>query len=85
MTAASLVTYLDINNPIKEVVLVTATTGYTYTSKKFGTVLGGHATLNEDSGTLTIPLGLAITGNVVVIHATGLAGEQVCLELYGRK
>ena len=85
MTAATLVANLETSDPAKEVVLLTVTDGYTYTSKKFGTVICGQATLNEDTTTLSIPIGLAISGGIVTIHCTGLSAKKVCLTLYGRK
>ncbi len=53
--------------------------------KKFGTVTAVQATLNEDTGSLSIPLSLAISGATVTLNCTGLSGDTVCLTLYGRK
>lgn len=85
MTAATITSQLEINDPTVEVVILTVTDAETYVSKKFGTVLGVQATLMEDAGALTIPLSCGISGGTVTINATGLSDLLVCLTLYGRK
>ncbi len=85
MVAADTIVREENADPTSEVLKLTVTDGETYTSRKFGTVTMGQATLNVDSGALTIPIGLAISGAVVTIHGTGLSDHVVCLTLYGRK
>lgn len=85
MTAATVTTRLDVNNPVEEVVVLTATDANTYVSKKFGKVTAAQATLMEDTTTLTIPLSLGISGTTVTINCTGLSSQKVCLTLYGSK
>lgn len=85
MAAATITERLETNDPTVEDVILTATDGETYTSKKFATVKAVHATLNEDTGGLSIPLSCAISGNEVTIHATGLSDNLVFLSLKGRK
>lgn len=85
MTAATVTTRLEVNNPTEEVVILSVTDGQTYTSKKFSSVLGGQATIYEDSGSLSIPIGLGVSGSTVTIYGTGLSTTAVCLTLYGRK
>ena len=85
MTAATITSLLDVNDPTVEVVILTATDTETYTSKKFGTVLGVQATIMEDASTLSIPLSLDVSGATVTINCTGLSDLKVCLTLYGRK
>lgn len=85
MTAATITSQLEINDPTVEVVILTATDAETYTSKKFGTVQAVQATIMEDAGALTIPLSCGISGGVVTINCTGLSDLLVCLTLYGRK
>lgn len=85
MTAATITTVLELNDPIKEVVVLTFTDGETYTSRKFGTITGVQATLNEDTSTLTYPVSCAVSGGVVTIHCEGVTDKKVCLTLYGRK
>jgi len=85
MTDATVTTRLDVNNPTEEVVVLTCTDGYTYTSKKFSTVTAASATLMEDTATLSIPLSLAISGSTITVHCTGLSAQLICLTLYGRK
>ncbi len=85
MTAATVTSRLEVNNPSEEVVIVDADDTETYISKKFGKVLAAHATLMEDTTTLSIPLSLGISGTTVTINCTGLSGIKVCLTLYGTK
>jgi len=85
MTAAEVKNYLEVNSPTEEVVFLEADDTETYTSKKFSTVTAAQATLNEDTGSLSIPLSLGISGAVVTLNCTGLSGDNVCLTLYGRK
>lgn len=85
MTAATVTDRLEVNSPTEEVVLLTATDGNTYVSKKFGKVRAVQATLNEDTSTLSIPLSCAISTATVTIHCTGLSSNKVCLTLYGTK
>ncbi len=85
MTAATITKQLEINDPSKEVVLLTVTDGETYTSKKLGLVRAVQATFNEDQGTLSIPLSCAISGPTVTVHGTGVSDQLVCLTLYGNK
>lgn len=85
MTDATIVDRIEVNDPIKEVVVLTFTDGYTYTSRKFATVQGVQATLMEDTGTLTYPVSCAISGGVVTIHCEGVSAKKICLVLYGRK
>lgn len=85
MTEATVTTRLEVNTPTEEVVILDADDTETYVSKKFGTVIAAQATLMEDTGALSIPLSLGISGNIVTINCTGLSGDAVCLTLYGRK
>jgi len=85
MTAASVTTRLDVNNPCEEVVVLEADDTETYVSKKFGTVVAAQATLMSDTGALSLPLSLGISGATVTLNCTGLSGDAVCLTLYGRK
>jgi len=85
MAAATITSRLEVNDPVIEVVILTATDTNTYTSKKFSSVLGVQATLMEDTTTLAIPLSCGVSGGVVTINCTGLSAKKVCLTLYGRK
>ena len=85
MTAATVTTRLNVNSPLKEVVVLTFTDGETYISKKFGKVNAVQATLNEDTTTLTYPVSCAISGGTVTIHCEGVTDKKVCLTLYGLK
>jgi len=84
MTAVTLVDDLEVNDPGVEAVVVTASDGNTFTSKKFGDVRTAQATLQEDTTTLSIPISCAISGGVVTLHCTGLSSTKVALELRGK-
>lgn len=86
MGAATITNQIEVNDPTKEVVVLTFTDGQTYISRKFSTVLGVQATLMEDTGTLTYPVSCAVSTSTVTLHCEGVAaGLLVCLTLYGRK
>jgi len=85
MTAATITARIDVNDPVKEVVVLTATDTETYISRKFSTITAVQSTLNEDASTLTIPLSCGISGGTVTINCTGLSDLKVCLVIYGRK
>ena len=85
MVAATVTERVEINDPTKEVVVLTASDTNTYVSRKFGTVSAVQATIMEDAGALSIPLSCDVSGATVTINATGLSSLKVCLTLYGRK
>ncbi len=85
MTEAEVTGRLEVNSPTEEVVVLEADDTETYISKKFGTVTAVQGTLNEDTGSLSFPLSLGISGSTVTLNCTGLSGDTVCLTLYGRK
>ena len=85
MTAATVTSRLEVNDPTVEVVILTVTDTETYVSKKFGAITGVQATIMEDAGALTIPLSCGISGGTVTFNCTGLSDLLVCLTVYGRK
>jgi len=85
MTEAEVTARLEVNSSTEEVVVLEADDTETYISKKFGTVTAVQATLNEDTGSLSFPLSIGISGSTVTLNCTGLSGDTVCLTLYGRK
>jgi len=85
MAAATITTRVDVNDPVKEVVVLTFTDGETYVSRKFSTVTGAQVTLNEDTTTLTYPVSCALSGATTTLHCQGVTDKKVCLTLYGRK
>jgi len=85
MTAATITELIEVNDPTKEVVILTATDTETYVSKKFSVVKGVQATIMEDASTLSLPLSCGVSGGTVTINCTGLTDLKVCLTLYGRK
>jgi len=84
MVDATVTTRLNVNDPVKEVVELTFTDGYTYTSKKFGSVKAVQATFNEDTGAQTTPISCAISDGTVTLHCSGASAKLCCLTLYGR-
>lgn len=85
MTAASITNRIEVNDPVKEVVVLTFDDGDTYVSRKFATVQGVQATLMEDTGNLTYPVSCAVSGGEVTLHCEGESNKKICLVLYGRK
>ena len=85
MTAATITYNAEINDPTREVVQLTVSTGETYISKKFGTVKTAIATLNEASGVTATDLLATISGATVTITYTALSDKLVTLELTGHK
>ena len=85
MTAATITDQLEINDPTKEVVVLTITDGETFSSKKFASVRAVNFAFNEDMATLAVVPGFAISGNTITFHCTGVTDKKVCVTLYGRK
>jgi hypothetical protein len=85
MTAATVTTNVEVNDPTREVVVLTVSTGETYTSKKFGTITSALATLNEASGVTATDLIAGFSGATVTITYTDLTDKLVTLQLTGRK
>lgn len=85
MTAATITNKVEVNDPVKEVVVLTATDTETYVSRKFSTVLAVQATFNEDLGALDLPISCDVSGATVTINCTGVTDKLICLVLYGRK
>lgn len=85
MTAATVTSRLEVNDPSVEVVILTVSDAETYVSKKFATVRGVQATIMEDAGALSLPLSCDVSGGTVTINCTGLSDLKVCLTLYGDK
>lgn len=81
MTAADLTTNLEINDPTKEVVVLTASEGETYISKKFGTITAAQATANVACGTA---VAVTFSGATATISGTGITDILMTLTLYGR-
>lgn len=85
MTAATITDRIEVNDPVKEVVVLTFTDEETYVSRKFSTLIAVQATLNEDLGSLTYPVSCGISGGTVTLNCEGVTDKKVCLVLYGRK
>lgn len=91
---------LEVNDPTKEVVVITASDNETYTSKKFGKVRAGSITVNQDlsqmilessfscggdaNGTVNLEIGTLNTAGGTI--QAGVATDIRCtLTLYGNK
>jgi len=85
MTAATITDRIEVNDPIKEVVVLTFTDTETYVSRKFSTLLAVQATLMEDTGALEYPVSCDISGGTVTLNCEGVTDKLICLVLYGRK
>lgn len=85
MTAATVTLREEINDPTKEVVVLTVSDGETYVSKKFGTVTSVQHSFNEDMGALAVVPGIAISGATLTFHCTGVTDKLLCVTSYGRK
>ena len=85
MTATTITDVIEVNDPNKEVVIITATDLDTYVSRKFAVITGVQATVMEDFGAISLPLSCDVSGGTVEINCTGLSAKKVCLTLYGRK
>ena len=82
MTAATVTTRLELNDPTKEVVVLTATDAETYISKKFGTITGAHVTANSD---VDAHLNATFSSGTATINWAGQTDKVCTLTLYGRK
>ena len=87
MTAATITkrTHEIMGTPGMEVVQLTATDGETYTANTLSRVDCASATFNEDMGTSTAVLSVALSDTVATIHASQatVTDKKVCLVLYG--
>lgn len=81
MTAATVTAYIETGLPSIEVVYLTYTDQYTYTSRKFKTILGAIATTNEDAQN---DIQVAISGQTATLHCAGASGNVCTLVLFGR-
>jgi hypothetical protein len=82
MAEATVTTRLEVNNPCMEVVVLTASDGETYISKKFGTVTGAVASGNEDQDA---HINAPFSGQTVTLNYAGMTDKLVTLILFGRK
>lgn len=83
MTAATITTQIVSHEPNHEYVVLTATDGETYVSKKFATVLAAFATPMEDMGAVLTPVSLAVSTKTVTIHWDSVTDKKLALHLVG--
>jgi len=82
MTEATVTTRLEVNDPTCEVVVLTATDGETYISKKFGTITGAQITGNSD---VDADINVTFSGGTATINWASQTDKVCTLTLYGRK
>lgn len=82
MTAATVTERLEVNDPTKEVVRLTASDGETYVSRKFGTITGAQATANSD---VDAHLNVTFSGGTATINWAAQTDKVLTLTLYGRR
>jgi hypothetical protein len=83
--AAAQVLYKVYNydhTPGQETVVLTATDGETYTSKKFKTILGAHVTSNYNADA---HINATFSGQTATINWAGQTDKTCTLTLYGKK
>ena len=73
---------MNIPSPNIELATLTVTDGYTYTSKKFTTVMAAFPVWLEDTDG---DVNVTISGNVVTINAVGASSSAMALLLFGVK
>ena len=84
MTAATVTTkvYEYDHDPAKETVVLTASDGETYVSKKFASIVAAQATGNEN---VDAHINVTFTGNTATINYAGQTDKKVTLTLWGKK
>jgi hypothetical protein len=80
MVDATITKYIETGLPGIEVVYLTYTDQYTYTSRKFKTITGAIATTNQDAQN---DIQVAFTSNVATLHCAGASGNVCTLVLFG--
>lgn len=82
MADATVTRRLEVNDPTKEVVVLTASDGETYTSKKFGEIYAAQATGNSN---VDAHLNVTFSGAVATINWAAQTDKVCTLTLYGKK
>ena len=82
MTAATITEYVNIASPNIELVILSMTDGYTYTSKKFTTVKAAYPIWLADTDGYA---NVTISANVVTVNMNGTSASAVALLLFGVK
>jgi hypothetical protein len=80
MVAATVTQYIETGLPGIEVVYLTYTDQYTYTSRKFKTILGAVATTNQDAQN---DIQVSFATNVATLQCAGASGNVCTLILFG--
>jgi len=82
MTAADVTDRLEVHDPNVEVVLLTATDGETYVSKKFGKIRAVQVSANSD---VDAYLNASWSGGTVTINWVGQTDKVCTLTIYGTR
>lgn len=80
MAAATLIKYIEVADPSKEVVTLEVTDGETYVSRKFKTILGATATGNED---VDAHINVTFSSATATINYAAQTDKDITLVLYG--
>jgi hypothetical protein len=80
MADATITRKIQTADPSYEVVVLTATDGETYTSRKFNSIKAAQATGNED---VDAYLNVTYSGAVVTINYDGQTDKLVTLQIWG--
>ncbi len=81
MASADVTRVVQTADSAEEVVVLTASDGETYTSRKFSTIQSASATLNNTSGTQSISASFG--SGTAAIHSEGIVDQLVTLVLRG--
>ena len=82
MTAATVDNYVEVADPMMEVVDLTVTDGYTFVSRKFERLLAGIVSVNEDND---FHINVTLSGETATINYGTGGTVAVSLMLFGEK
>ena len=77
------ITVFQTADPNVESLVGTVTDTETYTSRKFKNIDTVQATINEDAGSLSLPLSVVVSTNEITVNCTGLSDLKCAFEIRG--
>ena len=80
MAAATVTRYIETGDPNVEVVVLTATDGETFVSRKFGVIHAAQATGNADNDA---HINVSYSTATATVNYAGMTDQLVTLTLYG--
>jgi len=85
MVAATITDTIPTREPDREEVVLTASDGETFKSKKFSTVRKATVSWMEDMGTSLTPVSCAVSSDTVTLHMDGVPADKlVSLNIVGK-